>query len=142
MKVMNVTMPIFSAWLCYTMPAGMGLYWISGAVIRTILAIIVNHRIDKIDIDAMIEANKEKAAAKMEKLRSRTPNMNNYAAFHNRNLNSINRQVSGLSEKDRQAAVDNAINLYDSGNARPDSLLHAANMVREYDRRQDEKKQR
>jgi DNA-directed RNA polymerase specialized sigma subunit len=57
-------------------------------------------------------------------------------------LNSINRQVSGLSEKDRQAAVDNAINLYDSGNARPDSLPHAANMVREYDRRQDEKKQR
>ena len=32
MKTMNVMMPLMSAFFCFTLPAGMGLYWIAGSV--------------------------------------------------------------------------------------------------------------
>ena len=34
MKMMNNVMPIMSAVFCYTLPSGMGLYWIAGSVVR------------------------------------------------------------------------------------------------------------
>lgn len=136
MKTMNVVMPIFSAWICFTLPAGMGIYWIAAAVIRTILAIIVNHRIDKIDIDAMIEENQAKYQKKLEKRKDLTPNLGNYANFSNRNLSSIAQEAntSTISDAERSERLDQVGALYDSGMARKDSLLYAANMVKEYDR--------
>lgn len=136
MKTMNVVMPIFSAWICFTLPAGMGIYWIAAAVIRTILAIIVNHRIDKIDIDAMIEENQAKYQKKLEKRKDITPGLSNYANFSNRNLSSLASEVrtSSVSEEDRDRRLNEVLALYDSGKARDDSLLKAANMVKEYDR--------
>lgn len=136
MKTMNVVMPIFSAWICFTLPAGMGIYWIAAAVIRTILAIIVNHRIDKIDIDAMIEENQAKYQKKLEKRKDLTPGLTNYANFSNRNLTSLAEEVttSSVSEDDRTRRLEEVGALYDSGKARKDSLLNAANMVKEYDR--------
>ena len=103
MKTMNVVMPIFSAWICFTLPAGMGIYWIAAAVIRTILAIIVNHRIDKIDIDAMIEENQAKYQKKLEKRKDITPGLTNYANFSNRNLSTLSEEVSTstVSEEER-----------------------------------------
>jgi YidC/Oxa1 family membrane protein insertase len=136
MKTMNVVMPIFSAWICFTLPAGMGIYWIAAAVIRTILAIIVNHRIDKIDIDAMIEENQAKYQKKLEKRKDLTPGLSNYANFSNRNLSTLAQEAttSSVSETERSERLDQVTALYDSGKARKDSLLHAANMVKEYDR--------
>ena len=67
MKTMNLMMPIMSAVFCYSLPAGMGLYWIAGAVIRVIQQILINKHIDKMDIDAMIAQNVEKNKIKEEK---------------------------------------------------------------------------
>lgn len=64
MKMMNYTMPIFSAIMCFSLPAGLGLYWISGAVIRGVQQVAINKHIDKIDIDEMIKKNMEKAEKK------------------------------------------------------------------------------
>ena len=54
MKTMNMMMPVMSAVFCFTLPAGMGIYWIAGAVVRTIQQIVINKHIDKMDIDAEI----------------------------------------------------------------------------------------
>ena len=54
MKSMNVMMPLMSAFFCYTMPIGMGIYWIAGAVVRCIQQIVINKHIDKMDIDEII----------------------------------------------------------------------------------------
>ena len=62
MKMMNTMMPIMSAFFCYTLPAGMGLYWIAGSVVRSIQQIIINRHIDKMDIDDIIKKNEAKAA--------------------------------------------------------------------------------
>lgn len=64
MKMMNYTMPIFSAFMCFSLPAGMGIYWISGSVIRSIQQIVINKHIDKMDIDEMVKKNMEKAEEK------------------------------------------------------------------------------
>lgn len=39
MKSMNMMMPLMSAWFCLTLPAGMGLYWIMGAVVKRYSAV-------------------------------------------------------------------------------------------------------
>ncbi len=60
MKMMNTIMPIMSAWFCLTLPAGMGLYWVIGAVVRSIQQVAINKHIDNMDIEAEIEKNVEK----------------------------------------------------------------------------------
>lgn len=46
-KSMNMMMPLMSAFLCITLPVGMGIYWITGAVARCIQQIVVNWWIDR-----------------------------------------------------------------------------------------------
>ena len=134
MKTMNVIMPLFSAYICFTLPIGVGLYWIAQSVIRSILQVIVNKRIDRMDIDAMIEKNKEKYQEKLEKMGERTANMSKYANMNTKNM-SIGRPGVGtsLTQAEKDAKLEEARSFYESGKARPDSLLRAANSVRAFD---------
>ena len=136
MKTMNYMMPIMSAFFCFTLPAGMGLYWIAGSVIRSIQQILINHHIDKMDIDAEIAKNQEKYKKKLEKRKDRTPNINNYANLSTRNMasnNSVTKIKSNLSDSEKEVGIKKATDTYNSGNIRKNSLLSMANMVREYD---------
>ena len=58
MKSMNIMMPIMSAVMCFTLPTGLGIYWIAGAVVRCIQQIAINRHIDKIDFDEVINRTK------------------------------------------------------------------------------------
>ncbi len=60
MKTMNMTMPLMSAVFCFSLPAGMGLYWIASALVRCVQQLIINRNIDKIDHDELIKKNLEK----------------------------------------------------------------------------------
>lgn len=64
MKSMNITMPIISAWFTFTLPSGLGLYWIAGAVVRCVQQVFINRHIDRMDFDAIIARNEEKAKQK------------------------------------------------------------------------------
>lgn len=68
MKTMNYTMPIFSAFICFSLPSGLGLYWIAGSIIRSVQQVVINKHIDKMDIDEMIKKNMEKAEEKTKAL--------------------------------------------------------------------------
>ena len=59
MKMMNTMMPLMSAFFCFTLPAGMGLYWIAGSVVRSIQQVVINKHIDKMDIDEIIKVTGE-----------------------------------------------------------------------------------
>ena len=48
MKMMNIFMPIMSAFIAFSVPAGLGLYWIATAVIQTIIQICINRYYDKL----------------------------------------------------------------------------------------------
>ncbi len=127
MKMMNNIMPIMSAFFCYTLPAGMGLYWIAGSVVRTIQQIIINRHIDKMDFAKLIEENSAKSAKKMAKMKQRQDIINAYNARNTRNI-----QVNNRTQADRDADVKNATAYYNSANAKPGSLMARANMVKQY----------
>jgi YidC/Oxa1 family membrane protein insertase len=128
MKTMNIMMPLMSAFFCFSLPAGMGLYWIAGAVIRSIQQIVINKHIDKIDIDAEIAKNTEKYKAKMEKMKA-TPQMNRYANMSTRNIQST---PSKVVNTDNEAELQNVRTKLNGKEIRKDSLLAKANMVKEF----------
>lgn len=136
MKMMNTVMPLMSAFFCYTLPSGMGLYWIAGAVIRSVQQVIINKHIDKMDFDEIIEKNKDKAAKKMEKQAAQNEKMKQYANMSTRNID-VNKR-SNISEAEREAALKKATEYY-SKNAKPGSMAAKANMVREYNEKNTRK---
>ena len=120
MKMMNYMMPITSAIFCFTLPAGMGLYWIAGSVVRTIQQIAINKYIDKMDLDKIIAKNTEKYEKKKEKIAQMggydLDTMNKYASMRTKNITSNN-----------EVDYSNNTNLSDKG-----SLASKANLVREF----------
>lgn len=68
MKSMNTFMPLMSGAFCLTLPVGVGIYWIAGAVFRSIQQVFVNRYMERMDVDALIEKNKDKQKKKKEKL--------------------------------------------------------------------------
>ena len=95
MKTMNYVMPIMSLVFCFTLPSGLGLYWIMGAVVRTVQQIIINKHIDKSDINELLAQNKEKSEKKMKKKNARLQkagidpkSLSNAAKVSTRNIDS------------------------------------------------------
>ena len=66
MRTMNVTMPLFSLYIVFTLPTGIGIYWIVSAVVRCIQQIFINKHLSKMSVDELIEKNKEKAEKKQK----------------------------------------------------------------------------
>ena len=128
MKMMNTMMPLMSAFFCFTLPAGMGLYWIAGAVVRSIQQVMINRHIDKMDINEVIKKNEAKAAKKIEKMKANYENVSNYAAMKTKSVGS---NASYVNTPDKEEALKKA-NEYYSKNAKPGSIAAKANMVKEY----------
>lgn len=67
MKSMMTTMPVMSALICITMPAGIGIYWAVGAFISIIIQIGTNIYFKHMDIEKLIEKQVAKAEKKKAK---------------------------------------------------------------------------
>ena len=128
MKMMNTMMPLMSAFFCFTLPAGMGLYWIAGAVVRSIQQVMINRHIDKMDINEVIKKNEAKAAKKIEKMKASYENVSNYAAMKTK---SVGNKASYVNTPDKEESLQKA-NDYYSKNAKAGSLAAKANMVKQY----------
>ncbi len=136
MKMMNTMMPLMSAFFCFTLPAGMGLYWIAGSVVRSIQQIIINRHIDKMDIDDLIKKNVEKRNKKLEKAGIDPKTLNRNATLNTKNVNTNKSSMSSKaqinsSQNDRNEAMKKSTKYYNK-NAKPGSLAAKANMVRQY----------
>lgn len=127
MKTMNTIMPLMSVYFCLTLPVGMGLYWIMGAVIRTVQQIILNKKIDKIDFDAVIEANKEKAAKKNAKNQEKIEEMQKYAGFSTRTMSG--KAAYKADDTDADKAFDENASHVIPGTVKPGSMAEKAMMV-------------
>ena len=147
MKTMNTMMPIMSAFFCFTLPAGLGLYWVAGAVVRSIQQVIINRHIDKIDLDELIKKNVEKRRKKMERMGMDPDKVNTYAQMKTRTAGttptkSISEKANQLNTKsssktkanDTNAATESPKPSYKEG-----SLAAKANMVSEYNKRNNKK---
>ena len=67
MKMMNNMMPLMSVFFCLSLPIGLGIYWIAGAVFRSIQQLIVNKHMEKMDVDELVRKNMEKVNEKRKK---------------------------------------------------------------------------
>ena len=134
MEMMNKMMPLMSLFFCFSMPVGLGLYWIISAVVRTVQMLVINKYIDNLNLDDVIRKNEEKAKEKREKLGVYENQIRNAAAMNTRTVTSRS-SVNVSSEKEE--LLSKATEL--KANARPNSLAAKANMVKEYNERNSRK---
>jgi YidC/Oxa1 family membrane protein insertase len=133
---MNTMMPLMSAFFCYTLPAGMGLYWIAGSVVRSIQQVVINKHIDKMDLQELIEKNKEKSAKKMAKVQEQQKRYAEYAAMNTKKIST--NEIYTQKAKAAAEKADNAVSPSTSS-AKPGSLMARANMVRDFNERNSNK---
>lgn len=127
MKTMNMMMPLFSLFMCFSVPVGLGIYWIAGAVIRCIQQLIINKRMENLDLDDIIEKNKEKARKKKEKRGVYQNQIANAAKMNTRNIKE------SMSEKEKDEKIRQTAEY--AKKAKTGSLLEKANMVKEFNER-------
>lgn len=131
MKTMNMTMPLMSVFFVLTLPTGIGIYWIVSALVRTIQQIFINKHLKKISIEELIEKNRDKAKKKQAKRSERNERINAMAQTNTRSIkDSAGRQVSGLSEKEKEDKIEKS--KQNANNAKAGSLASKANMVRKF----------
>ena len=137
MKMMNTLMPIMSAWFCLTLPAGMGLYWVIGAVVRSIQQVAINKHIDRMDIDAELEKNAEIYKEKLKKQGIDPAKLQAAARTNTKNITSKTAYQSTASKRPAKTDEEKAEDVrrsteYYNKNAKPGSLAAKANMVKQY----------
>ena len=54
MNSMNTFMPIMSAVFCFSLPVGIGIYWVIGALVRSIQQLLINRYLDNQGIDEIV----------------------------------------------------------------------------------------
>lgn len=139
MKSMNTMMPIMSAVLCFTFPVGVGIYWIASAVVRSIQMLIINKHMEKIDVNELIQKNLEKVNKKREKQGLPPQKITNQARMNVRNL-EVDQTAKEKKMQDVQKRVKDSTEYYNSANVKPGSLAAKANMVKQFDERNNKKK--
>ncbi len=137
MKTMNMVMPLMSAFFCFSFPVGLGIYWISSALVRSAQQVLINRHLDKMDIEVLINENMKKIEKKREKEGLPPQKITNQAHQSVRNINKIDKGNSGSPEAERAKKVEEAYSK--AAKARPDSITAKANMVRSFDERNKKK---
>ena len=135
MKTMNTIMPLFSAWLCFSFPSGMGIYWTAGSVVRGIQQVLVNKHFDKMDFEEIIKKNAVKSAKKIEKMKANQEKLNAYANMNTRNIQSKANVNTGVSQEDKKFVADKSTEYNSNKAAKPGSMMAKANMVKDFNER-------
>ena len=140
MKMMNRTMPLFSLVMCFTVPVGLGIYWIASAVVRSIQQFVLNKHFDKINLDDIIAKNQEKAKKKREKMGISENQITNAARMNTRQVSSPSPKSSVKTTAEKELEAEKAA--AKKANARPDSMAAKANLVRDFNERNNKKNEK
>ncbi len=130
---MNYFMPLYSFFIVFFLPIGVGIYWIAGAVIRVIQQFLINRHFDKMDLEEVIKENQKKAAAKekakAEKKGVAGDRISAAAQINTKKIDAPKRK----SMAEKAAAANKSANVEHTGKAyKEGSLAAKANKVREY----------
>ncbi len=132
MKTMNIMMPLMSAVFCFSLPAGMGLYWIFGAIVRSIQQVAINKYLDKEDINEMIAKNAEKQKKKMEKKGSSPSLLEKYANMSTKTLDEKDSSSQNTMSIRDKASLNTGSSGPSSRNYKPGGIAEKADLVRKY----------
>lgn len=128
MKTMTYTMPLISVVFGFTLPAGLGLYWATSALVRCVQQLAVNKYLSKKSVEDIIAENQKKAAKKREKKGTSAKEINKMATTNARSV-GISKK-SAISDSEREEKINKARQM--SQNAKAGSLTAKANMVSRY----------
>ena len=134
MNSMNYIMPLFSVFMGFTLPAGLGLYWAISAIVRCVQQMAINKYLSKKSVEEMIEEQRKKAAKKREKKGAPAKEINRMATKSTRN---VTEQKTSVSSKEKEEKIQQAKE--NIKNAKPGSLASKANMVSRYNSGQNAK---
>lgn len=138
MKSMNTIMPVMSAVFCFSFPVGIGIYWVIGAVIRSVQQVFLNKTMDNMDMEEYIKKNQEKAKKKMEKKGISADKINQQARMNVKNIQTTP-QKQGTTVEEKAAKVKKSTEYYQNTNYKPGSLAAKANMVKQFDEKNKKK---
>lgn len=134
MKMMNLMMPLMSLFICFTVPVGLGIYWICSALVRGIQQFFVNRHIENLDLEAVMAKNEEKAKKKREKMGLSEDYIKKAAQIKTKSIDSkANVSASADTEEKLAKAAEY------KANAKAGSLASKANMVKEFNERNSRK---
>jgi YidC/Oxa1 family membrane protein insertase len=146
MKMMMIFMPIMSAFIAFSVPAGLGLYWIATAVISTIIQLIVNRYYDKLGVDAIVAKNVEKRNKKRAKKGLPPEQISKNATASTKNISSADKnkdrieKLQAMKDANDQKVKDIKESAGMTGSAKKGSLADKANMVARYNEQNKNKK--
>ncbi|MBO5573132.1 MAG: YidC/Oxa1 family membrane protein insertase [Clostridium sp.] len=138
MNQMMITMPLVSVFICFTLPAAIGIYWVVQGALTLLQQMFVNRRMDKIDVNELVAKNVEKINKKRAK--KGLP-----AAKVTSNANASLRTIEQKEEKERRESEETAIrksaaqkqmqeskDFYEGKELKPGSIAAKARMVKNY----------
>lgn len=135
LKTMNVMMPLISFIFCFSVPVGLGFYWICTAAVRSVQQFFINKHIKNIDLDDIIRKNQEKAKKKREKMGISENQIRQAAAIKTRTIESKATIEKTSAEKELELEKANE----KKANAKAGSMAAKANMVKDFNERNSRK---
>lgn len=135
MKTMNTMMPLLSLFMCFTVPVGLGIYWIIGAVVRALQQFFINKHIENLDLDDIIAKNQEKAKKRREKMGITENQIRNAANIKTKTIESKANMNVSSAQRELELEKANA----KKANAKAGSMAARANMVKEFNERNSRK---
>ena len=112
MKSMNLMMPLMSIWICFVMPAAMGIYWIANSVFGMIrdfiLTKLFKRQLDKEDAERL--ANRSAREKELEEKRLETERLRAEGRTE-QNTNTSKKKIQASEKQkadERKAAIEKA----------------------------------
>ena len=130
MKTMNTMMPLVSLFMCFTVPVGLGIYWIMSALVRVVQQFFINKHIENLDLDDIIAKNQEKAKKKREKMGISENQIRDAAKMKTRTIDNKSNMKS-FADKELELEKANSI----KSNAKSGSMAAKANKDKEFNER-------
>lgn len=138
MNTMMVIMPLFSIFICYSLPVGIGLYWTFSAVYRTLTQVFINMKMKNVTVEELVEKNQEKINKKRAKKGLPPKQVTSSAQINTKNIKSKTESVTKVNGE----AVETKKTVNNS-NGEPktySSIRDKAFMVSDYNERNNKKK--
>ena len=130
MKTMTYTMPLISVVFGFTLPAGLGLYWVASAAVRSVQQLAVNRYLKSKSIEDIIEENRKKAQKKREKKGTSAEEINKMATKSTRNVGTASKSKKEIADPSKEEKIRQAQE--SARNAKPGSLTSKAYLVSRY----------
>lgn len=131
MKSMNTIMPLFSLFLTFTVPVGLGIYWVASALVRAVQQFFINKHMENLDLDELIKKNQEKAKKKRERFGITEEQMRQVAQIKTRSIEA--KANTNVSSANKELELERATQI--KSKAKPGSLASKANLVQDYNQR-------